>query len=283
MAPARVPADHVPNPPASAIGGGTGFTGFSGISHLDQRLADGGNQFSLEPPDQALAVGNGYVLESVNLALAVYTATGSQLAIDSLNHFFGLPSVILRTANPPVYGPFLADPRAYFDAASGRWFLTVLEIDVDPATGDLLGHSSLLIAVSQTGSPLGAWYLYALDTTNATNTPDHAGCPCYGDQPLIGADANGFYITTNEFPILGPGFNGAQIYAVSKSALENNSAATVAVFGGLPLAEGISYSVQPATTPPGGAFESANGGTEYFMSALEFTGGLDNRIAVCGP
>jgi hypothetical protein len=39
-------------------------------------------------------------------------------------------------------------------------------------------------------------------------------------------------------------------------------------------------SVQPATTPPHGTFEAANGGTEYFMSALEFTGGLDNRIAV---
>jgi hypothetical protein len=96
----------------------------------------------------------------------------------------------------------------------------------------------------------------------------------------MGADANGFYITTNEFPIFGSGFNGAQIYAVSKMALENNTPATVVAFGGLPLAEGVSYSVQPSTTPPGGTFEAANGGTEYFMSALEFTGGLDNRVAV---
>jgi hypothetical protein len=49
--------------------------------------------------------------------------------------------------------------------------------------------------------------------------PSHAGCPCFGDQPLIGADTNGFYVSTNEFPISGPGFNGAQIYAMSKSAL----------------------------------------------------------------
>ena len=281
VAPARVPADHVPAPAASPIVLGAGFSGFNGISHFDQRFADEGNQFSTEPPDQALAVGNGYVLESVNLALAVYKTGGTSPTITSLNDFFGLLPAIVRTV-PPVYGPFLSDPRAYFDAKTQRWFLTILEIDTDPTTGNFLGQSSVLIAVSQTSSPLGTWNLYALDTTNATNTPDHAGCPCFGDQPLIGADANGFYITTNEFPIFGSGFNGAQIYAVSKMALENNTPKPVVVvaFGGLPLAEGVAYSVQPATTPPNGAFEAANEGTEYFMSALEFTGGLDDRIAV---
>jgi hypothetical protein len=280
VSPARVPASHVPTPAGSAVGAaGSGFSGFQGISHLDQRLAANGNQFSTEPPDQALAVGNNFVVEGVNLALAVYTTSGTQLALTTFKDFFGLPPAIVRS-NPPVYGPFLSDPRAYFDAATGRWFVTILEIDADLATGALLGHSSVLIAVSQTGNPLLPWNLYALDTTNATNTPDHAGCPCFGDQPLIGADQYGFYITTNEFPIQGNGFNGAQIYATSKIALESGTLAAVVSFGGLPLAEGIAYSVQPATTPPGGAFETANGGTEYFMSALEFTGGLDNRIAV---
>ncbi len=32
---------------------------FLGLNHRDQRLANGGNQFSLEPPDQGLCVGNG--------------------------------------------------------------------------------------------------------------------------------------------------------------------------------------------------------------------------------
>lgn len=276
---ARLPAAHVPTPAASPIVPGAGFTGFNGISHLDQRLAGGGNQFSIEPPDQALAVGNGFVLESVNLAVAAYLTDGTPIGIASLNDFFGLLPAIQRT-NPPVYGPFLSDPRAYYDAPTGRWFLTVLEIDTDPATGNLLGHSSILIAVTQSSSPLGLWSLYALDITNDTGTPDHAGCPCFGDQPLIGADANGFYITTNEFPIFVAGFNGAQIYATSKIGLENGTPGPVAEFGSLPLAEGIAYSVQPATTPPGAAFESANGGTEYFVSALDFFGTLDNRIAV---
>lgn len=276
VSPARLPASGVPTPAASPVVAGSGFTGFNGISHLDQRLAGGGNQFSLEPPDQALAVGGGYVLESVNLAFAVYTPAGTRLAIQDLNGFFGLAPTILRTAKPPVFGPFLSDPRLYFDAPTSRFFLTVLEIDADPSTGALLGHSSVLIAVSQSSNPFGSWFLYSFDTTN----PTHPGCPCFGDQPLIGADANGFYITTNEFPLLVNGFNGAQIYAVSKSGLESGIAATVVSFNGLPLAESISYSVQPATAPPGGAFESAAGGTEYFVSALDFNATLDNRVAV---
>src|SRR5205823_4438596 len=115
-------------------------------------------------------------------------------------------------------------------------------------------------------------------------TPKNPGCPCLGDQPLIGADASGFFITTNEFPIFTPGFNGAQVYAVSKQALANakeGSLPPVAFFGGpIALEEGIAYSVQPATVPPGGAYDAAHGGTQYFVSSLEFTGGLDNRIAV---
>ncbi len=39
---------------------------FDGMNHRDQRTANGGNQFSLEPPDQGLCVGNGHVVEVIN-------------------------------------------------------------------------------------------------------------------------------------------------------------------------------------------------------------------------
>src|SRR6266511_6053691 len=50
---------------------------FNGLTHRDQRLANGGNQFSLEPPDQGLCVGNGFILETVNDVLRVYNTSGS--------------------------------------------------------------------------------------------------------------------------------------------------------------------------------------------------------------
>ncbi|MEP6702331.1 MAG: hypothetical protein ABJB04_05010 [Betaproteobacteria bacterium] len=279
--PARVPSSHVPTPAGMSVTSVAG-PGFNGLTHRDQRLADGGNQFSSEPPDQCLAVGGGFVLEGVNSAFRVNSTAGDHLTLEpiSMNAFFGLPVAIDRNADPFVYGPFTSDPKCLYDASSGHWFITMLVIDTDPSTGDFLPTASVRIAVSTTIDPTGTYNLFKLDTTNATGTPEHPGCPCFGDQPLIGADANGFYITTNEFPIFAPGFNGAQIYAMSKSMLIANSPPLAVMFSGPPLAEGISYSVQPAMVPPNGAFESAKRGTQYFLSALEFFGGLDNRIAV---
>src|SRR6266542_924195 len=38
---------------------------FDGLNHRNQRTANGGNQFSVEPPDQGLCAGNGFVMESL--------------------------------------------------------------------------------------------------------------------------------------------------------------------------------------------------------------------------
>ena len=48
----------------------------------------------------------------------------------------------------------------------------------------------------------------------------------------------------------------------------------------IPLAEGLAYSVQPATSPTADGWNTANNGTEYFMSALDFDATTDNRIAL---
>ena len=167
--------------------------------------------------------------------------------------------------------------------------MTELQLGTDPATGNFDGTSYEDIAVSKTDHPTtrsSDWYIYRLNVANdgTGGTPQHTGCPCLGDQPLIGADANGFYIITNEFPIFASGFNGAQVYAFDKAALADgtyNPATDLQRIesNGLPLAEGTAYSVQPATSPTAAQWSSADNGTEYFLSALEFSGKLDNRIA----
>jgi hypothetical protein len=293
--PARVPSAQVPRPESNRVVG-SDSSGFNGLTHRDQRLASGGNQFNIEPPDQGLAVGNGFVLEAVNTALAAHDTSGALVGGPiALNEFYNLAPAIVRNnpadPNDDVFGPFLTDPRCYYDSNTQRWFVTAVEIDVNPATGAFLGHSEIEIAVSKTADPTGEYFLYTLNVTNNllpdAETPFHRGCPCFGDQPLIGADQYGFYITTNEFPIFVAGFNGAQVYAMSKASLVAGTFQPTAVvsFAGLPLAEGVSYTLQPATTPPGGVYETINGGTEYFMSALQFGGiaaitNVDNRIAV---
>jgi hypothetical protein len=279
--PARVPADHVPTPTSNAIVTPNSVQGFNGITHRDQRLADNGNQFSLEPPDQGLAAGDGFVVEAVNNAIAVYDSAGNLVAGPmALSRFFGLASEIVRS-NPPVFGPFVSDPRVYFDKDTNTFFTTELAIDTNPATGAFLtgaaARSRTLIAV--THDPTSTWTVLSNDTTN--DGGQFGACPCFGDQPLIGADANGFYISTNAFSISTQGFRGAQLYAIPKAALAAGSVTTVVRFNQLTEANApFAFSIQPAGTPPGGSFATANNGTEYFVSALDFTNTLDDRLVV---
>jgi hypothetical protein len=304
---AHVPSSQVPRPATVAVDGSTPGIGtnVAGLDHFDQRTADGGNQFSLEPPDQGFCVGGSTAIEAVNDVFATYS-TGGGSPTDgptSLTEFFtGQPQIVRHADGSATYGQFLSDPKCYFDPMDGRFFLTVLEIDQDSATGAFGTHSSELIAVSKGSTPSTSsadWHFYAIDTSNnggpdpavdtvdgaqsgARSLPTHPGCPCFGDQPLIGADANGFYITSNEFSIAGPEFNGAQVYAFDKAGLESGTLKMQYVAGNdglLPLAEGPAYSLQPATSPTADDWSGDANGTEYLLSALDFNATLDNRIA----
>jgi hypothetical protein len=279
-----------------------------GINHFQQRfVAGGGNQFSIEPPDQGLCVGNGFVMETVNDTLRIFDSAGNPvIAPTSLNDFYHYAPAINRSTG--VAGPSITDPSCLFDTQTQRWFHLVLTLDRISATNpNLAGTDHLDIAVSQTADPTGGWNFYSLPVQDdgTQGTPDH-GCqkrvrdangnpvlvhgPCLGDYPHLGADANGFYVTTNEFDLFSPGFfQGAQIYAFSKAQLAAG-AATVNVVQlntgdpnlGLPLVQGFSipgFAVWPATST-GNQFEGSQGGTEYFLSSDAVFFGTANWVRV---
>ncbi len=258
--------------------------GFDGLNFHDQRYANGGNQFSVEPPDQGLCVGNGFVMESVNDVLAIYDSAGNELVgpVD-LNTFYGYPAAINRTTG--AYGPSITDPSCYYDAGTQRWFQVVLTLDRIGTTSPLAGTNHLDIAVSQTANPTGAWNIYHLPVQNngTQGTPDHgcAGGFCLGDYPHIGADAHAIFLTTNEFALFEDGFYGAQIYAISKQALASGAASpNVVLFnGGDPSIPAPAFTVWPAISS-GGQHASAHGGTEYLLSsdAVFFDSGTSNTI-----
>lgn len=210
-------------------------TSFEGLNLFQQRYARGGNQFTVEPPDQALCVGNGYVLEAVNDVLNVYDKQGSSVLPDNtatnvvsgfptdvhhavdLNSFFGYAPAINRATG--VRAQNITDPVCLYDAATQRFFVAVLTLETTPA-GALTLQNHIDIAVSRTSDPRGTWNIFTFDATNdgtdIGGTGGNAG-PYLGDYPHIGADANGIYVTTNAYPWNGSGFAGAQIYALSKA------------------------------------------------------------------
>lgn len=257
-------------------------TNFQGLNFFDQRFANGGNQFSVEPPDQALCAGNGFVLESVNDVLRVFHADGTPATgVVDLNTFYGYPPAIVRSGpNIGQRGPSLTDPVCTYDQAIGRFVHVVLTLDRASLTNPALtGKNHFDIAVSDTGDPTGSWTIFKLPVQNdgTDGTPDH-GCfftrsgqrvhdPCLGDYPHIGADANGIYLTTNEFTFFGAGFFGAQVYAIGDSLLTGGSGGSVVLFNTLGTGpDGAGFTVWPAVSP-GNQFATNDGGTEYFLSS----------------
>jgi hypothetical protein len=88
-------------------------------------------------------------------------------------------------------------------------------------------------------------------------------------------DANGLYITTNEFEVFSPGrFQGSQIYAISKRQLAALApSVNVVQFDTKALAPNLPFGIQgftvfPALSPSVADFRTDNGGTEFFLSSL---------------
>ena len=249
-----------------------GLRGFAGL-----RAADNGTESSFEPPDQALCVGNGQVLEGVNTALTVYRTNGTQqIPVVSLNEFFGPPPDI---PGGQLIVPIVFDPSCQFDQQVRRWFVVATEWDFDLQSGTITG-SHLFLAVSKTADATGDYAVFAINTTAGDATDQ--GCPCFDDFPQIGADAHGLFISTNRVALTEERFNGAQLYAAAKRGLAAVAAGTgpppvlvsfdAGSVGGAPAAV-----VHPAITPPGGAFPPNR---QYFVSLAHAPSKAHRRIAV---
>lgn len=255
---------------------------WQGLNFHDQRFANGGNQFSVEPPDQGLCAGNGFVVETVNDVAQVYDTSGNALlnggnAVD-LNTFYGYPAAIDRVGGTGD-GPEITDPSCIYDAGVNRFFMVVLTIDRLNRTSAFAGTDHLDLAVSDTGDPTGTWTIYSIPVQDdgTQGTPDD-GCflnrqlahgPCLGDYPHIGSDANGIYLTTNEFSLMpgAPGFFGSQIYALSKQGLADGTISTFLHFNTLGAGpDGAGFTVWPAQSA-GANYATDNNGTEYFLSS----------------
>ena len=252
---------------------------FHGLDHFDQRTANGGNQFSVEPPDQGLCVGNGFIMETVNDVIQVFDTSGNPVTdVVDQNTFYGYAPAINRTTNK--FGPFVTDPSCHYDPDVNRWFHVVLTLETKRNTGDFTGKNHLDLAVSDSPDPTGTWTIYRIPVQDdgTQGTPDHhcplrnngsGHGPCIGDYPHMGADANGFYLTTNEYAFFPDNiFHAAQIYAFSKAALagtpKNIKMQQFDTLGaGLQRPAGVHGVASHRTAGPSSA---ANGGTEFFLS-----------------
>lgn len=250
------------------VGPTPSFSGFDALDSTDSGDAVG---FVDEPPDQGMSTNGNQVAEAVNLAFQVFSTAGKPLTAP-----IGLYAFYNVSEAQNADGSFteLSDPRVFFDWESGRWFVTILEYYAN-ANG-LTGGSNVLIAVSDSSDATGSYTINSVDVSDA----GYGGCPCLGDQPLLGVNQDGVYLNDNEYATSTLNFETTLITAINKQDLINGTTTPIAVaFDGLNLPGGQAFSIEPAFPSPGTATD-ANMGTEFFTSSLDFNGTGDNRIAV---
>jgi len=100
-----------------------------------------------------------YVFQGVNTSFAVYNTSGTLQTGWPKNalSFFGVPN---PGACDPA-GPFLSDPRAFYDANHGRFWAATLQVEGAFGLNSCPFKTLYWIAVSKTSDPRGVWNVYA--------------------------------------------------------------------------------------------------------------------------
>jgi hypothetical protein len=289
--------DHI----SSSSGGAVGV---KGINAVDSGTLSTNPLGDIEPADQGLCAGNGYVVETNNIGeiLIFNTALQRKSAVIPLDTVMGL------TARGWSSG---GDPSCLYDPDNGgHWFFTEIVSSTSEAVGGVFagcfaGAPNTCnegIAVSVGSSPFGPYNVYFL---NADYNPNEPGYPSLlNDFAKIATTRDAFLLFYDEFPLtsagLGFGFSGDYEYAFNKNAFERgepvtlqngnpNPYFTVAIenMGLLPTPDGTCstngacwFEVIPAQAPDRSDFDNSHGGSGFMMGALDFFGAGDNRIAV---
>jgi len=293
---------------SSSSGGATGVKGLNVIDSTDlsTNLVVG----TIEPADQGLCAGNGYVVETNNIGeIEVFNAGLKLVSGDiSLDTLMGLTGLGFSSGG---------DVSCLYDYNNGgHWFITQFVSTTNESSGGTFAGCFAGvafgclegIAVSVSNNPLGFYNTYFL---NPNFNPSEPGYPyLLNDFAKIATTRDAFLVFYDEFPLNGsvPGigggfFNGAQEWAIDKTALELGYSVHSPYFnaveenmGYLPTPDGTCasdntyglpaitcwYQVIPAQSPDPTQFDNSYGGSGFMLGALDFYGAGDTRIAVFG-
>jgi hypothetical protein len=227
----------------SAAGHGILRRSLEGIDFL-------GSNCGCLPPDTNAAVGNNFVVETVNFQIRIWNKTMGNILFDQLlAQIFGAPTG--------------GDPYVIYDDIANRWYISAFDSN----------DSGLFLAVSRDGNPLHGFRSFHL-----INPPFPAGFP---DYPKVGFNKDAIFISFNNF---GPGGgDAATIVAINKlAAFGGTLQFFVSVpqfqFRAMPPAQlhgdttgGVEWFVSTDDTDAGGDTIRVTEMTNYFSNTPNFT------------
>ncbi len=182
------------------------------------------------PPDPSGDVGPNHYMLAVNVRFQIWNKTGTSL-LGPLNLgtiWSGFPGPWSTSLND-------GDPIVLYDEAADRWFIAQFSLPNYPN-----GPSYIIIAISQTGDPTGAWHRYGF--TYSTGIPDY---------PKFGIWPDGYYMSANSFSSGSLNYVGTINAAFERSQMLVGASAQSVTFNG---SSGSTWSFLPsdwngATTP----------------------------------
>src|SRR5215470_6785500 len=148
------------------------------------------------PPDSMGAVGPTQYLVTVNGRFRSFSKT-TGLADGALNIDPDVFFSSVRSANT-------SDPRVRYDRLSGRWFITMIDVNGT--------NNRILLAVSSGSTVTSASSFSFFDIPSDSTSPARTNTD-FADYDTLGIDANALYIGTNVFSGTGA-FTGTDAYVI---------------------------------------------------------------------
>ena len=165
---------------------------FDGISSADT----GSIGQNYLPPDTNGAAGPNHYVQVVNVAFRVWNKSGSPLTnVAALASLFS-------PLGSPCGSEDDGDPIVIYDQLADRWIISEFCVDVT-----VPNHQ--LIAVSKTGDPTGAYYLYDFVMPNDK----------FNDYPKFGVWPDAYYMTDNQFNQAGTTFLQSGVFAFDRAKM----------------------------------------------------------------
>ncbi len=175
-----------PNPPLPPT------VSFEGMSIADTIAVSQG----FLPPDTNGEVGPNHYVQTVNSTFRIWDKAGNPLIPTTpLSNLFAPLGGVCGSSND-------GDPIVLYDQLADRWFISQFCTVADP-------NNHQVIAISKTGDPTGAYFLYNFSMPNNK----------FNDYPHFGMWPDAYYMTDNQFNQAGTAFLGGGRFAFDRAKM----------------------------------------------------------------
>jgi hypothetical protein len=175
-----------------------------------------------QPPDMALATSPTAVLQGVNTSYAIYDTSGHTL-VGPINDttWYGVPPL---PGNCDPLGPFLSDPRAFYDPNTGLFWTATLQVEAAAFGVGVNCPNQSTYWVANLNLHTGVMNVYSFDMTLGGTV--NAGA----DYTQFGFSGSTISFTGNMFDFATGNFDFAEVQFADKHTMEQGLPVTSVAF-----------------------------------------------------